>query len=268
MLAVRVKDTIKQADGDAVAATLPREALWSAQTPQAFSLPLLRDAMERAAKSGRDFTDDSQLLEAAGRPVALVEGSYANLKITTREDLTVAENLLARRADAPAEAQADPPAVRVGQGYDVHRFAPGRPLVLGGVTIPHDRGLLGHSDADVALHALMDALLGAAGLPDIGRQFPDTAEEYDGADSALLLSRVGALVREAGFRLGNADVTIVAQRPKLAGYLPAMRARIAQALGVQEDQINLKATTEERLGFTGREEGIAAHAVCLLYRAR
>ena len=153
---------------------------------------------------------------------------------------------------------------RVGHGYDVHRLVEGRALILGGVEIPHPLGLLGHSDADVLLHAVMDALLGAAGLPDIGHQFPDSDARYAGADSRMLLRRVGAMIRDAGYDVENIDATLIAQAPKLAPYLPLMVQRIAEDLAISPQQVNVKATTEERLGFTGREEGIAAHSVCLV----
>ena len=151
---------------------------------------------------------------------------------------------------------------RFGMGYDVHRLAEGRKLIVGGVEISYEKGLLGHSDADVLLHAVTDAILGAAGLGDIGRHFPDTEEAWKGADSAVLLTRAMALVREQGYRVGNVDATIVAQAPKLASYIPAMRENIARCLGVEAAQVNVKATTEEHLGFTGRGEGMAAYAVC------
>ena len=154
--------------------------------------------------------------------------------------------------------------MRIGHGYDVHRQVPGRELILGGVRIEHSLGLLGHSDADVLLHAVADALLGAAALGDIGKHFPDTDPAYEGADSRVLLRAVADLIREAGYRVGNVDATVLAQRPKLAPHIGKMRENIAQDLGVDVGRISVKATTEERLGFTGREEGIAAHAVCLL----
>ena len=156
--------------------------------------------------------------------------------------------------------------LRIGHGYDVHRLVPGRPLMLGGVEIPYDRGLDGHSDADVLLHAVMDALLGAAAMGDIGQHFPDNDPAYAGADSWVLLQAVGGLLREAGWRLGNLDATVLAQRPKLAPHIPAMRARIAAALEAEPAQVSVKATTEEGLGFTGAGEGIAAHAVALIER--
>ena len=157
--------------------------------------------------------------------------------------------------------------MRIGHGYDVHRLAEGRPLVLGGLTIPWEKGLLGHSDADVLLHAVMDALLGAAGLPDIGCQFPDTDAAYCGADSRGLLRQVGGMLRARGFSVGNVDATVIAQAPKLAPHLSRMAENIAADLGIPAEDVNVKATTEERLGFTGTGEGIAAHAVCLIFQS-
>ncbi len=156
------------------------------------------------------------------------------------------------------------PPFRIGQGYDCHALVPGRPLIIGGVTIPHRTGLLGHSDADVLLHAIIDALLGAAALGDIGKHFPDTDERFRGADSRVLLREAGLRVRAAGFEIGNIDATLIAQAPKMAPHLPGMIANIASDLGVEADQLNLKAKTNERLGWEGREEGIAAQAVALL----
>ena len=154
--------------------------------------------------------------------------------------------------------------MRIGHGYDVHKLVEGRDLILGGVKIPHHLGLLGHSDADVLLHAVSDALLGAAGLGDIGKHFPDTDPRYKGADSLKLLQTVAEKVRDAGYRVSNIDVTMIAQRPKLKDYIPQMRENIAFAVGIGPDRVNVKATTEEKLGFTGREEGLSCHAVCLL----
>lgn len=154
--------------------------------------------------------------------------------------------------------------MRIGHGYDVHRLVAGRKLILGGVEVPHSLGLLGHSDADVLLHAIMDSLLGAAALGDIGYLFPDTDPAYEGISSVLLLKTVGERISGAGYAISNIDATVIAQKPKLAPYIPAMRKVVAETLGIQEDQVNLKATTEEHLGFSGREEGIAAHAVCLI----
>ena len=156
--------------------------------------------------------------------------------------------------------------IRVGHGYDVHKLVEGRKLILGGVEIPYEKGLLGHSDADVLVHAIMDALFGGAAMGDIGRAFPDNDPAYEGIDSMLLLARTREMLRERGWQVGNLDATVIAQRPKLMGYIPAMTARIAEVLELSPDQVNIKATTEEKLGFTGRGEGISAHAVALLYR--
>lgn len=158
--------------------------------------------------------------------------------------------------------------MRIGHGYDVHRLVEGRKCIIGGVDIPHEKGLLGHSDADVLLHAIMDAVLGAMAAGDIGKLFPDNDPTYKGADSLILTRRVAEVMTERGYRLGNIDATVIAQAPKLAPHIPAMRERIAEAFGVEVDRVSVKATTEERLGFTGSGEGIAAHAVCLLEEAR
>lgn len=156
--------------------------------------------------------------------------------------------------------------IRVGHGYDVHRLTEGRKLIIGGVQIPWERGLLGHSDADVLLHAISDAILGAAALGDIGRHFPDTDEKYKGADSLLLLKEVCKMAEEKGYRISNIDGTIIAQKPKLKDYIPAMAENVAEVCGISKDRVNIKATTEEKLGFTGREEGISAHGVCILIK--
>jgi len=279
-LAVPVKDTIKIVDkGGRITATPERRTLRAVQTPQAFRRELLLACHERAARDGFAATDDAMVVERYGHPVATAEGEYSNIKITTPEDLALAEWLLrtGRRedADAPAGAAAGGAfsegagsMIRIGQGFDVHAFAEGRPLVVGGVRIPHERGLLGHSDADVLLHAIADAVLGALGLGDIGKHFPDTDPAYKDADSAKLLEHVWSLAKERGWRLGNVDATIIAQRPKMAPHIPRMVETIARVLEADEpSQVNVKATTTERLGFTGREEGIAAQAVvCLVKR--
>jgi 2-C-methyl-D-erythritol 4-phosphate cytidylyltransferase/2-C-methyl-D-erythritol 2,4-cyclodiphosphate synthase len=249
-----IADTLKRATPQGeVAATLPREAVWGAQTPQGFRLSVALDLFARAHQEGWQGTDDVQLAELAGQRVRLVPGEALNFKITHPEDLTLAERLLAAR----------PP--RVGIGYDVHRLVPDRPLVLGGVTIPHPQGLAGHSDADVLTHALMDALLGAAALGDIGLHFPDTDPRYQGADSLALLTEVCARVRAAGFVLVNLDVTLVAQAPKVAPYIAEMRARLAAAAGLPLPHLSVKATTTEGLGFEGERTGMSAYATaCLL----
>jgi len=258
--AVPLKDTIKQVDATgAVLGTPARSELRAVQTPQAFSASLLREAHQRAAQTGLRATDDAALVEAMGITVRLVEGDSENIKVTTPEDIAIAEALLAQRKPPR-------PSFRIGQGYDVHRLVEGRPLILCGVHIPWDRGLLGHSDADVAAHALCDAVLGAAGLGDIGRHFPDTDPAYAGADSLLLLAQATRKAAAAGYAVGNADVTIVAQRPKLKDYMDQMADNLARALGVEAWVVNVKATTTEGLGFEGRGEGISAQAVALLIK--
>ncbi len=248
-----VKDTIKQAADGFVAATPAREGLVAMQTPQAFERAAFLRALARLkiADYGR-YTDDCMVMEAAGLPVKLVQGDEANRKITTPADLP--------GADSGGQA----PCLRVGHGYDVHRLQAGRRLVLGGVEIAHETGLLGHSDADVLLHAVIDALLGAAALGDIGQHFPDSSPAYKDADSLMLLAEAGRLVRGAGFAAANLDATLVCQAPRLAGHIPAMRANIARALGLGQGAVSVKATTEEGLGFTGQKQGIAAHCVALL----
>lgn len=242
---VPAKDTIRQVDGTG-SRTLQRETLACVQTPQGFRISLIKHAFEKAQAEGFLGTDDASLVERMGINISMVQGEDANRKITTREDLETE--------------------MRIGTGYDVHRLVEGRPLVLCGEQIPYEKGLLGHSDADVALHALMDAMLGAAGLGDIGKHFPDTDERYRGISSMKLLQKTAELLREAGYFLGNADITIIAQRPKIAGYIPKMRANIAEIMNCDENKINIKGTTTEKLGFVGREEGIASEAVCILYR--
>ena len=257
--AVPSKDTCKLADeAGFVAATPARDRLWAVQTPQAFSLALYREALEKARAAGQSYTDDCQLIEAAGGSVKLTMGDYRNIKLTTPEDLLAARAYLGGEGGKKT--------VRIGYGYDVHRLVEGRKLILAGVDVPFEKGLLGHSDADVIAHAVADALLGAAALGDIGHLFPDTDPRYAGADSLKLLAEVCRLLREKGFSIGNIDATLLAQRPKIAPYISRMRENLAAACGVAVGQVSVKATTEERLGFTGREEGMAASAVCLLER--
>ena len=257
--AVPSKDTCKLADeAGFVAATPARDRLWAVQTPQAFSLALYRETLEKARAAGQSYTDDCQLIEAAGGSVKLTMGDYRNIKLTTPEDLLAARAYLGGKGGKKT--------VRIGYGYDVHRLVEGRKLILAGVDVPFEKGLLGHSDADVIAHAVADALLGAAALGDIGHLFPDTDPRYDGADSLKLLGEVCRLLREKGFSIGNIDATLLAQRPKIAPHIVQMRENLAAACGIAVDQVSVKATTEERLGFTGREEGMAASAVCLLER--
>lgn len=254
--AVPVKDTIKVVDGEGlVVATPPRSSLVAVQTPQIFRRELLQQAYAAAAAAGRTATDDAALVEALGARVAQALGAYENIKVTTPEDLRWAASLLGRQEEKM---------YRIGSGFDVHRLVPGRRLVLCGVELPSELGLLGHSDADVALHALMDALLGGAALGDIGRHFPDTDQRYLGADSRELARQVAELVRRQGYQVENVDITIIAQRPKLAPYIEELRRSTAAVLGLEAGRVSVKATTTEGLGYTGRGEGIAAQAVALL----
>ena len=259
--AVPVKDTIKQAvpgDGKTVPeaclvhSTPDRSTLYAVQTPQCFDrTQYLAALQELDAEKARLVTDDCSLFELTGRPVQLTQGDYANLKITTREDL-------------PRPVQKEETRMRIGHGYDVHRLVEGRKLILGGVEIPFEKGLLGHSDADVLAHAVMDAVLGAAALGDIGQHFPDNDPAYAGADSLELARHVARILSEHDYRVENIDATILCQRPKLAPHIPAMRANLAAAFGLPVDAVSVKATTEEHLGFTGEGLGIAAHAVALI----
>ncbi|HTE21234.1 MAG TPA: 2-C-methyl-D-erythritol 4-phosphate cytidylyltransferase [Armatimonadota bacterium] len=255
--ATPVSDTVKRsADGVETRETVDRRELYAVQTPQVFAYDLLRQAYESARTAGFGGTDDASYVERLGHPVRLVPGERNNLKITVAEDLQMAEALLGG------------PSIRTGFGYDVHRLVPGRRLVLGGVELEHPEGLGldGHSDADVLLHALADALLGAAGLGDIGEHFPNTDARFQGISSLVLLRVVHEKVREAGWEVSNVDSMLLAERPKIRPFVDLMRARIAEALEVRADQVGVKATTNERLGFEGREEGIAAHAVATLRR--
>lgn len=245
--ALPVTDTLKRGDGDTIAATVDRAGLWAAQTPQGFPFPALLDAHRRFAD--HPATDDASLFEVAGLPVALVPGDPDNIKVTMPDDLARAERIL-----GPAE-------VRTGLGYDVHRFGPGDHVMLCGVRVPHDRGVVAHSDGDVGLHALTDAILGAIGAGDIGQHFPPSDPRWRGASSDRFLRHAVDLLGERGGRVVNADVTIVCERPKVGPHRTAMVARMAEILGVTPDRVSVKATTSETMGFTGRGEGLAAQAV-------
>lgn len=260
LLAVPLADTLKRGEADGrVGQTLPREDKWLAQTPQMFRLGALRDALQAHRAHGfAGITDEASAIEHAGGRPRLVRGSTHNLKLTYPEDFAVAHALL---TDSAA------PAWRIGEGWDVHALVPGRRLVLGGVEIPNDRGLLGHSDADALLHAITDALLGAAGLGDIGTWFPDTDARFGGADSARLLAEVCTAVRERGWLPVNVDATVIAQAPRLGPHRAAMQANIARCLAVPPDAVNVKAKTAERLGPVGQGLAIEARAVVLLQRA-
>jgi len=244
-----LRDTIKRVEGGTIRATIDRSALWRAQTPQGFHFDTIL-AAHRAA-IGRELTDDAAVAETAGLVPLIVDGSEANLKVTTAEDLAAAERLLAAR-------QGD---VRVGQGFDVHPFARGDHLWICGVRIPHGMSLAGHSDADVGLHALTDAVLGAIGAGDIGMHFPPSDPRWRGAVSDQFLCHAADLVRARGGAVAAVDVTVICERPKIAPYRAAMVERIAAILGITPDRVSVKATTTEKLGFTGRAEGIAAQAV-------
>ena len=258
--ALPVSDTLKAADDSlTVQRTVDREGLWAMQTPQVFRLGTLFEAHSEARRVGWAGTDEAALVEQfSDEPVHLVLGDPANFKITRPDDLPLAEAILSSRRTL---IMSQP---RIGFGYDIHPFITGRKLMLGGVEILSARGLDGHSDADVLLHALCDALLGAAGLPDIGHLFPNTDAAYKGASSLTLLAEVVRRIGAAGYAVGNADMTLIAEAPKIAPYVAEMRAVIAECLLVTPAQVGIKATTNEGLGALGRGEGIAAHAVALL----
>ncbi|MCE1237470.1 MAG: bifunctional 2-C-methyl-D-erythritol 4-phosphate cytidylyltransferase/2-C-methyl-D-erythritol 2,4-cyclodiphosphate synthase [Hyphomicrobiales bacterium] len=260
LAAVRVVDTLKRADADGrIVETVPRDGVWAAQTPQGFRFAAIRAAHARAAAEGRDdFTDDAAVAEWAGLTVRVVEGDPANLKLTTNDDFLAAE------ARMTLDRFAALPDVRVGQGYDVHAFAPGDHVTLCGVKIPHAARLDGHSDADVALHALTDAILGALGDGDIGAHFPPSDSRWRGADSALFLRDALARLAARGGMLAHVDVTIVAEAPKIGPHREAMRRRLAEICEVAIDRVGVKATTNEKLGFVGRREGIAVLAAATI----
>jgi len=255
LAAVPLADTLKRADGEAmVSATVSRQFLWRAQTPQVFRFERILAAHRAIAQLGHDdataLTDDSAVAEMAGYRVALVESPEGNFKITTNADLARAERELALAMET-----------RTGTGFDVHSFGPGNAVTLCGVSVPHAQGLAGHSDADVALHALTDALLGTIGAGDIGMHFPPSDPQWSGASSDRFLRHAADLVTQRGGRIINLDVTIVCERPKVGPHRERMRTRVAEILGIAVDRVAVKATTTEKLGFTGRGEGIAAQAI-------
>jgi 2-C-methyl-D-erythritol 4-phosphate cytidylyltransferase/2-C-methyl-D-erythritol 2,4-cyclodiphosphate synthase len=287
--AVQARDTVKRAAtaplrGTAEAApykdrmvveTLPRESVFLAQTPQAFRRGVLQTALDLAARDGFEATDEAALVERAGLTVRLVEGDASNIKITTPEDLPLAE-AIARSAAESEEREPFPPQPardagrrpirtgRAGVGYDLHRLVSGRPLVLGGVTLPSDRGALGHSDADVVCHAVTDAILGAACLGDIGRHFPDSDPRWKNASSLDLLRQAAALAAEGRFEVGNVDVTVILESPKIREYVDAMRAAVAGAIGIDVARVSIKGKTNEGVDAVGRGEAVAAHAIALI----
>lgn len=257
--AAPVTDTLKRGEGGRSAGTVSREGLWRAQTPQTFHYRKILDAHRAAARAAQiDFTDDAAIAEWAGLSVALVENVSENMKITTAGDLAMADLIASRGA-------AD---VRCGTGFDVHSFTEGDHVTLCGIKIPHSQGFKAHSDGDAALHALTDALLGTIGAGDIGDHFPPSDPKWRGVDSSIFLTHAWKLVRERGGRVTNADITIVCERPKIGPHREAMCAKIAELLGVERERVSVKATTSEGLGFTGRQEGIAAMATATVVFGR
>jgi 2-C-methyl-D-erythritol 4-phosphate cytidylyltransferase/2-C-methyl-D-erythritol 2,4-cyclodiphosphate synthase len=254
VLAAPIVDTVKRELGDHVA-TVDRQGLWRALTPQVFAFAQLRHALKEATLAGIAVTDEAQAIERMGLRPMLVQGSPFNVKVTLPKDLTVAARILRMTEDTP---------MRVGQGFDVHAFGEGDHVVLGGVRIAHPRGVVAHSDGDVVIHALCDAILGALGEGDIGQHFPDSDPKYRGADSRVFLRVVAARMQAAGLTLINADVTVLAEAPRIAAHRAAMAANLSADLGISAQLINVKATTTERLGFIGRGEGLAALASVLL----
>jgi 2-C-methyl-D-erythritol 4-phosphate cytidylyltransferase/2-C-methyl-D-erythritol 2,4-cyclodiphosphate synthase len=254
--ALQSRDTIKQVDANGtITATIPRETIYLAQTPQGFRRDVLAKAIA-VGRSGVEATDEALLAERAGYTVHVVDGDPGNVKITTEEDLAAAR---ARRTSGkPARTG------RAGTGYDLHRLVQGRPLVIGGVTIPFDKGPLGHSDGDVACHAATDAILGAVGLGDIGRHFPDSDPRWKDADSLVLLREATRMVHEAGYEVGNVDITVILERPKIKDAIEHMRQNVAAAVGTSVDRISIKGKTNEGVDAVGRGEAIAAHAIALL----
>ena len=257
-IGVKVKDTVKQTvDTDLVEATLPRNNLWLTQTPQAFAFAVLQRAYAAAASDKFYGTDDASLVERIGVKVKMIAGSYENIKITTPDDLIIAEAFIKNKAGHLMNS-------RSGIGYDSHRFVAGRKLILGGVEIAVDFGLQGHSDADALIHAICDALLGAAGCGDIGRHFPDSDQAYKDISSIILLEQVKKIIETKGFFINNIDATVIMEKPKLAPYAAAMVSNIARTLEILEADVNIKAKTNEGMGFIGRNEGAAVFATACL----
>jgi 2-C-methyl-D-erythritol 4-phosphate cytidylyltransferase/2-C-methyl-D-erythritol 2,4-cyclodiphosphate synthase len=280
IVALPARDTVKRGEprGDAVqiVETIPRESVHLAQTPQAFRREILAEAVS-IGRAGAEATDEAALAEAAGHPVVLVEGDPHNIKVTTPADLPIAAAIAAMRepliaSHVPSEALGGmrartasmQPMLRVGVGYDSHRFGEGRQLVLGGVWIPHDRGLVGHSDADAVSHAVTDAILGAGNLGDIGRLFPDTDPRWKDADSLMMLGVAVARVHEAGYGVGNVDLVVICERPKIGPHAQAMRESLAHVLGVDPSMVSVKGKTNEGVDATGRGEALAVHAIATL----
>lgn len=262
--AVPEKNTIKVVDDkNLVTQTPERTALRAVQTPQIFRIGLLKMAYKALKITGAIVTDDAGAVELMGVPVTVADGSYENNKITTPEDLLWAKALLREKGAITVDES-----IHVGSGFDVHRLVPNRKLIICGISIPYELGLEGHSDADVALHALMDAMLGAVGMGDIGQHFPDTDATFKDADSMVLLRHVIKMLSIEGWQVGNADITIIAEQPKMSPYREAMKKNLQKELNLADDALNVKATTTERLGFVGRKEGIAAQATVTVIRKK
>lgn len=260
VLGVPVKDTIKKVESGVVVKTLIRSQLWQIQTPQAFKSDLIIQAHQIAKAEKFLGTDDASLVERLGESVTMVPSSYDNIKITTPEDMIIGEAILKHQQREQKEKKMQ----RVGQGYDVHQLVEGRPCIIGGVKLPFEKGLSGHSDADVLIHAIIDALLGAAGKGDIGHLFPDTDPTYKDSNSRMLLQQVSHLLKTEKFTIINIDATILAEKPKMQPYLKEMQKNLAFDCQMDTERVNVKATTSEKMGFVGRQEGIAAMAICLL----
>ena len=254
--AIPVTDTVKQIENDLVLCTPPRETLRAVQTPQLFPAALLRRVHEQALQENWAVTDDASMIEMAGQPVRIVPGESANIKITTPEDLRVL-------ASSPPQ-----PVPCTGFGYDVHAYGGNRPMILGGMPIAGAPFIKAHSDGDVLLHALCDAILGCLGLGDIGEHFPDNDERFENISSGILLSEVMDMARSRGLCITHVDLTIIAQTPRLGPHKAAIRGNVARLMELADEQVNIKATTEEHLGFTGRKEGIKAVAVVTAARVR
>ncbi|MBQ7257824.1 MAG: 2-C-methyl-D-erythritol 2,4-cyclodiphosphate synthase [Abditibacteriota bacterium] len=255
LVATPAIDTIKVAVEDFVIDTPDRKTLWHAQTPQGFRTDLILSLHEKAKEANIFLTDDAGICEWAKVPVKIIKGDYKNIKITTQSDIDLLKTFLGVNMN------------RIGQGYDVHKLCPNRKLILGGVTIPFEMGLLGHSDADVLLHAITDAIFGACALGDLGKHFPPSNDKYKDIDSMILLQKAYNLAKEKGVVVSNIDSTIVAQKPKLSPYIDQMRENIAKAMDIDINQVSVKATTTEKLGFEGRGEGISAQAVVIMHNA-
>ncbi len=260
---MRVVDTVKKIDEHGfIISTESRDNLRRAATPQIFKRALYGNVISRITQNCSEITDDNMLFERAGIKIAAVDTDGENIKVTEPSDVLLVESIFKRRNPKGG----DNLDIRIGHGYDVHKIVPGRKMIIGGVEIPYEKGLLGHSDADVLVHAIMDALLGAAALGDIGKHFPDTSGEFKDISSINLLLRVRALIEDSGYKISNIDATLVLQAPKVAQYIEKMRENIAFALLLPLDCVNVKATTEEKLGFTGSGDGAAAHAVALIQK--